>query len=75
MNLPTELEIDSILQDLDGPKYSTFKPLIKPSPETDDQKLLDDLIANLDDDSIIPLHSYSFRNQSSNSNFKINRPK
>ena len=66
MDFPTEFDIDSILSDIDGPKRSmSIKSNHTVHCLTDDHKLLDDLIAHLDDESFTPLQSYKAINASS----------
>jgi hypothetical protein len=81
MDLPTEFEIDSILKDLDVPKKPSLissKPVLRTLvPKNDEQKLLDDLIAHLDDESFLPSKTYEPLNSCINasSDLKVSTPK
>ena len=82
MDLPTAFEIDSILKDLDGPRKMSFnssKPESRTfvSAQRDDQELIDDLMAHLDDESFIPPKRYEHLNLSMHvsSDLKVSIPK
>ena len=53
MEFPTELEIETILQDLDGSKYPASPLKTSKRIVNEDHMLLDDLIAQLEEDSIV----------------------